>query len=722
MWVCAGCLAVTSAAESGPVDLLAKVPADVMMVVSWKGMGPQNRGYGGSKLEAMLEATGMGERLQRAVMASFEEEAAHDETVQTLMACWQEMAPVLWRRPWLYYYQGLVLDQDAPEGVLPKYGFMIDPGDDVEVIVEWVNRLREFVQEEDPQWNPTVVDDGHLVGFFVNSALAEEPADGLVGTPRITPFLDPLSVDMSVGVWVDFKALRGMFDVVPSDGPEGTESFDLVFEVFGFNQLDQLVWAGGFKQSDWEQRLSILAPAPRSGLLRLMDLGALADDQLVMVPKSATWLRALRLDLDEAWDVMIDTFGQVDADLQVQLQKEIDQAGAMLGFDLRKDLVGSLGSGWTLYADPSFGGMFGTGMVLVNEPTDAAAVGQVLGVLEQMLNKQVEDRGLGFKFTTSQKDGLELHAMMLPFVSPAWAVSEGKLYMGLTPQAVTRAKWFADHPENTIVTDERFVAARAAIEHEGAVSGLMYTDVTRSAKSLYSGWSMLANLAAMNAQDMPFNPAELLPSLATLTPHLGIASGASWSDEEGYHGKSVSPFPGSMLLSQEIVFGNNVVMTNGIVSGVMGSVMANGRPIAHEVQEMSNLRQLGLSCHMYAADHDGRFPDRWRDVLTYVIGPGVFFVREDPNHLASREKQGDVLGQWIDSHGSFVLVRPGQKVSEIANMGEAILAVERPAIRLADELMVLFVDGHVEMVPDPQAVDELVKNQTGKTIEQWGAK
>jgi prepilin-type processing-associated H-X9-DG protein len=106
----------------------------------------------------------------------------------------------------------------------------------------------------------------------------------------------------------------------------------------------------------------------------------------------------------------------------------------------------------------------------------------------------------------------------------------------------------------------------------------------------------------------------------------------------------------------------------------------------------SNLRQIGLACHMYADDWDGAFPARLEDLSpNYVDNPRIFVCR---GALRGR-RQGAAVPAAAPA-GDYDYF-PGRDASL---PGEFVLAIDRDLTNHGGQgFNVLFVDAHVEWWP-----------------------
>ncbi len=740
------------APEADPAGLASLIPGDAVAAVYWAGMNDATPGYAGSKLEAVLADTGLGRRIGDAVTAALTPAAARNTKARASLDGWNDLSVVAWRRPWVVYFQGVqwpergvrpqveptverdgvVVKQaqvrvDGPQGEpLPRLGFVIEPGDDAAVVRKYLTKLADEMRRSIPGLTLEVLDDGRRMGLLVNTQFETDPAESL---PQREGFGLPAGAigPRSKAAWL-YADARAIDDLI-RDGMQHAGEIDSLarygraVEAVGLEGLGQVFYAAGFDGTDWMQELFIAAPAPRRGLLTLLDRPAINLDQLATIPAAATWVRAATLDLGNAWDTLHRLVGDVDADAATKLDDGIASLNDAAGFDVRSDLIGALGDTWLFYAEPGFGGTFGTGVVMVNTPRDPDTLNASLLKLQAMLNDQLHQNNAGFTFNSLEQNGYTLHAMAAPFVSPAWAVADGRWTLGLTPQAVQVARAFAANPGKPLVDDPDFAAMGGRlIGPEGPDDSdvFMFTRVEQSAPALHSGWSTLAGLAPMAGADLPFDVSSLVPPLDTLDPHLGEAVAAGWTDGAGYHSRSISPFPGSMLLSQDFVYH---ALTSGVVAApLLLPAVQTARAAARDTASLFNARQIGVAMSSYAQDHDGQLPPDLGTLFTAGIlprEPSVFFHPADPALDGAESVAEADLPAYLNRHSSYVLVRPNVKLHTFKTPSKAILLVE--TFSTSDKVAVLFADGHAEQWQGLGRAADAVQEQTGKTLDQWQA-
>ncbi|MEM6458237.1 MAG: hypothetical protein AAF710_02470 [Planctomycetota bacterium] len=726
-------------------ELPAVVPVDAMAAVYWAGMDAGNgaEGYGESKLAAMLADTDLPGRIDRAVTASLREQAEWDDEAATALQVWQDLSPVVWRRPWAFWFSGLEkADGDTWDDMTPKIGFVIEPGDDAAAVGKWMLLLHQQITNEADVAGPfdlSLIDDGRRLGLLLNTDLAAPDAEArLITEADFVAATDGLSVEPAAWVYSDLAAIRGFFsDILEAEQERmasrgqamptamlGLFGVGPVAGPLGLDGLDAFAWSAGFNDGDWEQSLFIAAPAPRAGVLTLMDQLAVDESQLAGVPRTVTWLRASRLDLAEAWDVTTQALFEIEPDAREGFDEAMGEFRGEMGFDLYDDLVATFGDAWTAYTDPSTGGMFGSGVTLVASTRDADTLEQTLGTITQRINETFEDNGAGFRFRAVERDGYTEHSLFMPFVAPSWAVVDDRLIFSLTAQGVGAAVLHARAPENSFLNQMPEGATAASTKLVGAVdpdpTSMGYVDYAKTAANLYQGYAMGINLLAMQAGgEMPFNPTDLLPPLETITPHL--APGASYDvvDDAGYHRRTISPFPGASVLSPDVVFSSPTltVLPNLMFLSRAVPPLGQAREQARHTVSMSNLRQLGVAAMAWSIDHDARLPPSLAAVFPhYVENPEVFFAPSDPQAI---DDSAGLTADELAKLGSYLYVPTTLTVNEIEWPSEHVLALERPRVWGPGERhAVLFADGHTETRYDAAETQRLIQRQTGRTLAE----
>ena len=123
----------------------------------------------------------------------------------------------------------------------------------------------------------------------------------------------------------------------------------------------------------------------------------------------------------------------------------------------------------------------------------------------------------------------------------------------------------------------------------------------------------------------------------------------------------------------------------GVLAGLLLPAVAGARNHARSAQDMNNLKQIGMGCAMYAADHEQTFPPNFKAIAQYVGNSPKLFVcpatGKQPGNIAS-------VDEWAD----YVLV-PNRTESEPST---TVLAFTKPECYPSKGGYVLMVDGSVQ--------------------------
>src|SRR5207253_7216469 len=102
----------------------------------------------------------------------------------------------------------------------------------------------------------------------------------------------------------------------------------------------------------------------------------------------------------------------------------------------------------------------------------------------------------------------------------------------------------------SILDNPDFTAIRKRLGGDAQkLSGVTYVDLRRTVGEGYQQALALSRLA-LGMSDMfgvP-SPELVLPPLDVILPHVAPAGSVSWTDDAGWHHRSLSPFPGSQIL------------------------------------------------------------------------------------------------------------------------------------------------------------------------------
>ncbi len=231
--------------------------------------------------------------------------------------------------------------------------------------------------------------------------------------------------------------VRGVMDMLARVFPPAK----LVTDALGLGGLEHAGFCYGFAGPFQRVSLELEMPGERRGLLRLLTSPAaisLAD--LPALPPDATTVYASRLDLPGLYE---DTVAAATSITQLvfpfdppNIEDSVEGFNRLLGFDLRADLIASLGDRLLLYDSPSQG-PFMMGTTLAIEVKDEA---RLLKALNNLVVAASAAAGESIRVREVMYRGSRLHVIEVQasdfFFQPTFVVDKGWMVVSLFPQPV----------------------------------------------------------------------------------------------------------------------------------------------------------------------------------------------------------------------------------------------------------------------------------------------
>lgn len=544
-----------------PVQLLAqaladRVPDDAMLYVGWRGADNPGDAYGNSRLKAFLDASQIPQLVDQTLPKLLDKMAEKDRSAAEFRAVLGKIGPAFWRYPSALYV-GTVDGLNAGSVPMPRGAILVQAGDDADRLKHEFQSLLDRIPP-DAASPPVSIDSGSgVVAVMLGNATLDLSGKGQATLAHNKAFTDAMAKvghDPVAAIYIDAEAVQETIGraIALYGQQEGHHVWSTLHGDLGLSGLKRIAITMGFDQRDWCAETFIEAPAPRRGLLQLIESPPLTDATLKLVPKSATMVVATHLDLAKLLDVARTVAGKFAPGGAGPVDAALSMAGVPLGLNVENDLIKPIGDEWVLYASPTVGGNGPLGLVLINHPRDAARLDASLRSLARLGNRAIDSGTAKDQPRAHLVDadiaGVPVHYLDTPIVSPAWAIKDGNLYVALYPQTVAAA---ANAPHETSILDnENFLAMRKEIG-PGAekATEITFFDLPRSAPEGYP--YVLAVTRLLGFADMsglPTPPA-VLPSLDKLMPILSPAGAATWTDDAGVHSKAIVPFPGAELLA-----------------------------------------------------------------------------------------------------------------------------------------------------------------------------
>jgi prepilin-type processing-associated H-X9-DG protein len=226
-------------------------------------------------------------------------------------------------------------------------------------------------------------------------------------------------------------------------------------------------------------------------------------------------------------------------------------------------------------------------------------------------------------------------------------------------------------------------------------SSIYYANTTDFVKETWGLLPFVVGLAKMappEVQPLLPDPA-LIPSPLLLAKHMFGSVAATRTMEDGILWESYSPFG---LPTPPAIRQGGGIATMSILAGMLLPALGSARGEARKVRDMSNLAQIGKGAMMWALNNGDNqyFPPTLRSIWDagiideprVFLSPSANTVMEGEEFISDYEYIGDLLG------------RAFSEAEAKANMP---LAWDKEGL-LPDGRNVVFVDGHVEFIPEGQ--------------------
>ncbi|MDH3582915.1 MAG: DUF1559 domain-containing protein [Phycisphaerae bacterium] len=714
-----GVIVLVLASSVGAQPMADRVPADALIYVGWRGAASMPGGYEGSHLQAMLQASDIPAVFERMLPQALARVEQEDEEAAAALRSAASVASVLWKHPSAFYFGGV---GPGPGGQpMPRLALLIQADaaagrvrDEVKKLLRDVPAPLRVVEHGQGTVIISLGPEGAIDRLNGAAAAGAAPA-ALKGRAEFRQAMAGVHKDPVTAVYVDIEGIVTLFDqflpVPPEAAAEGRAvptpavAWKRAKAALGLGSFKRLAHAGGFEGKSWSSSTFLMAPEPRHGLARLLDGGRLSDQVLALVPQTASMAGAFRLNLAGGFDQLVEAVGQLDAGAGRNMQEALAEFRGELGLDLRADLLAGLGPEWAYYTDENVAGPGLLGLVAVNRLAAPEQFGAAMAKFEKGLGRliaqSIKDEDFHLRFRQVRSGELDIHYLAVPYLAPAWAVHDGVLYLGLQPQVVAAAGEAGGRAGKSILDNPDFARLRQQIRGGGPISAFSYMDLPRTVGGSYSTNLLMTRLVAGFADMMGVDaPALMMPTLPQLRRHLAPTAQFAWSDAQGSHVQSHTPFPGALLMASDQSVQMAGVAYTGAAVAIVLPAMSNARQVARRTVSMSNLRQMGVGMMIYAADHDGFPPDLGTLIKNGTISMQVCIDprtgKKVPVHLRTLKDQA----VWINDHADYVYRAGKVKPDSPPN---TILMYEKLGPHNRQSINILFADGHVESVNSGRA-------------------
>ncbi|HEV8606386.1 MAG TPA: DUF3352 domain-containing protein [Tepidisphaeraceae bacterium] len=694
-----------------------RVPSDAVVYIGWQGGDSVGAGYEKSHLKGVIDSSNIPQFFSEFLPRVIERLGKDDAQAAAVFRSVHGIGRLCWQKPTAIYFGGIDMNAPAP---MPKLSLIADAGGDAQGMVNSLNPLVESLNRAGVPLVASVHGKRFVtvsVGADISAAFAgllgdaaDKTLPGLTTRKEFADAMGQVQKQPVVALYVDVEAtLRLVDQMLAGEGPNGKAQWANLRDGIGLAGLKRIVCAAGFEGADWATQCFVAAPAPRNGMLALLDGKPLSDEIFKLVPKSASYVVAGRFDLAKVFQGIRTLVGDLDPDSQKMLDQATGAAAAMTAVNIQTQIFEPLGDEWAVYADPNVGGNNLMGFVLVNRLDDAKTLEVALDKLDlaagNIISGQTRGDGVVIAMRQTTIGDVNVRYWAIPVFSPSWTIKDGNLYVALQPQLVASAA-AAGGKGGSVLDNEGFVAARKRIGGTKA-SSMSYINLQETITSSYATTLAMTRMGIGFADMMGVEaPPIIIPPLHELRKHLGTASSAAWTDDAGWHSRSITSFPGSELFATEA---NLLMAQQALALSIMLPAMHKGRENANRVKCASNMRQMGQGVLLYANDHKGKYPQTLGDLVEADIPWQAVVCPEVNTPPPQQDVQRDPkkLAAWINQNANYVYLGANMNGNLPA---ERILMYEK-ANHGPGGLNVLFNDGHVEWMNMANFNQELAQQQ-----------
>jgi len=445
-----------------------------------------------------------------------------------------------------------------------------------------------------------------------------------------------------------------------------------LLEELGVTSVRSKVLRVARRGSALELRAFAHVDGPWRGLLKIWDQQPLGQADLAIVPQDAYWAYVTNLDLGALWTEALRIVEEVAPDALPSVQGALAAMRGLLGFSVTDDLLPAFGDTWALFDAPGHGGLLLTGAVLVVDVADREKLEAILQRCMQMLTPLAAQNDVALTVRQTVHGPHTVHYVLLGGVpspvAPAWGFVGGRCVIGLFPQTVAAAMRAVDPGTRgpTILDHPAVKAARVGWPTE--IQSFRYCDARYLARLLYPLVNAFRTLSvSVTAKAGAEIDLAAMPPVDEAIANVTSCVGVTGRDADGILIVGAGGVLVSGLGATDLLRAGALYLATSDARAAEAATNASGR----------RLTLIGHACLVYAARHDGRFPD----ALSMLARDGLL---DDETLAVPGARGGDVAYAYI----------AGQTMDADRRNVLAYEPRERGGAH-----GVLFLDGHVARLP-----------------------
>lgn len=672
-----------------------RVPADSMIYIGWSGTD-NIPGYAGTHAEALIQQSGLPAVFQQVLPQALAKAKQKNPNDAQEMQFAYDIVNTLRRKPTAVFFAGLSMPQGERGQPLPRLGVVCRAGADAEPIRA---KLQAIIDKEgDPDVPVRVVADGQDVAMLIGYDADESPLSaggGLVGAASFASAVKQVQPTAAACAFVDVEKLFELIDTVVTEhaDPEQQGMYQKVVDALGVRGLKHAIFTSGFDGKDWMGRSFVAAPAPRSGLLAMLDGPDLSDDLLRTIPFDAEIAAAGSFDAAKLITELRSIAGKVDPQYQTFFDQGLGAVQMAIGTNLQTGVLEPLGSHWVGYSASGVSGGGLAGLVLINKADNAEQAKRGLMSLSLFASNSagiaLRDQEITIQGRQVKVGDLAINYVAVPLVTPCWSVSGDYAMFGLYPQSIIDANKHIASGGKSIVDNPDYQKLRERLGQK-SVRGVYFANLPKTAPNSYGLLLALSRIVGVADLFGIQSPPIVIPPYSVFAEHLTPAGGVTWVDDAGLHAKVIEPFPGAGLFQGSAGALPVIIGQSAMMAGITAPAFGRARMQAREARDLSDLRQIGVGIIISSNDNAGKLPADMNAIVQGGYLTRDFFDQIGPDRDFQYLGDGNV------------------SLAKIQEPSRVVLVYDAAAMGQGRRVPAVYADGHAQWLR-PHEVEQVIE-------------
>ncbi|HEV8377253.1 MAG TPA: hypothetical protein VGP99_00260, partial [Tepidisphaeraceae bacterium] len=309
-----------------------RVPAEALIYIGWQGSENMPANFSQTHAKALLDETNLPKVFNEMIPALVRRAGQQDQQLGEILKMVFGIYGPVWRHPTAIYSSRI--DFNAPA---PRLALICKADNDADGLAEQLDKLAKIMQGGDFPFPIRTFKDNGLVGLTIGyddakQALASEASRALAAS---APFKSAMAQVQKEPISIFYADTEAIFTMVSQGihffGDENAKAnWPKIRDALNLAGLKRVVFTGAFEGPDWATQCFIDAPAPRTGIVKLLDSQPASDDLYRAIPATASFAVAGSCDLAKVISEVRTVIGNIDANAQAMFDKGLGAAGLFL--------------------------------------------------------------------------------------------------------------------------------------------------------------------------------------------------------------------------------------------------------------------------------------------------------------------------------------------------------------------------------------------------------